>query len=71
MAEITCQYECSPLIAFPPGLQTHMVYVTVSFPERRAGTKAFPQEVVWLFTALELEGPITPDTLTQSNELGL
>lgn len=45
-----------------------MVYVTVSFPKISDRTKAFPQEVAWLFTALELGGPITADTLTQSNE---
>lgn len=46
-AEMTCQHECSPFIAFPHGLQRH----TYGICHCKLPTKAFPQEAVWLFAA--------------------
>lgn len=69
-AEMTCQHECSPFIAFPHGLQRHTYGIChCKLPRKEGRNKGLSSRGLFgCLLPLELGGPVTADTLTQSNE---
>lgn len=68
-AEMTCQRECGPFIAFPHGPQRHTYGICHCKLPRKEGTEQrhFLKRLFGCLLPLELGGPLSADTLTQSN----